>query len=105
MADSPTSRSLAHMRKQGYTCEVVEKWVPGANIRKDLFGFVDIVCIRDNETVGVQSTSKSNLAARVNKIADHPNIAAVRKAGWKVVAHGWGVDAYGKWVLREVDCS
>lgn len=102
---SPTARSLEHLRKAGYKADVVERWIPGANIRRDLFGFIDILAIRDAEVLGVQSTSGDNVAARVSKIADHDNVGAVRKAGIRIVVHGWRKNAAGRWVLREVDCS
>jgi hypothetical protein len=101
---SPTQRSLKHLREQGYRAEVVEKWIPGANIRKDLWGFVDIVALRDGETLGVQSTSGSNVAARVKKIAESEAVGDVRKAGWRIVCHGWR-KVNGKYQLREVDVS
>lgn len=102
---SPTQRSLAHLRSQGYLAEVVERWIPGANIRKDLFGFIDILAIRDNEVLGVQATSRDNVAARVAKIAEHENVAAVRKANIRIEVHGWGKMASGKYELRTVDAS
>ena len=100
MAISPTQRSLAEMRKRGYLCSVVEHWNMFAKIRQDLFGFVDIICIGDNETIGVQSTSYSNVSARINKIANHDNVGAVRKAGWRILVQGWDGTK-----LREVDVS
>jgi hypothetical protein len=102
---SPTSRSLEHLRKQGYLAQVVEKWIPQVKRRVDLFGFVDILAIRDDEVLGVQSTSGDNVASRVTKIAEHANVAAVRKAGIRIVVHGWRKNAAGRWTLREVDCS
>ena len=105
MKTSPTQRSLAHMRKLGYTVAVTERWNPFAKIRQDLFGFVDVLCIGNGETVAVQCTSGDNVSSRVQKIADHENTPAVRKAGWKIVVHGWRRDSKGKYVLREVDCS
>ncbi len=102
---SPTQRSLAHLRGLGYVAEVVEKWIPGANIRRDLFGFIDIVAIRENEVLGVQSTSGGNVASRVAKISEAEHVGAVRKAGIKIFVHGWRKGANGKWTLREIDCS
>lgn len=102
---SPTQRSLAHLRKAGYVAEVVEKKIPKVFITKDLFGFIDVLAIRENEIVGVQATSGSNVAARVAKITDAPLVDAVRKAGIRIVVHGWRKNANGRWTLREVDCS
>lgn len=102
---SPTSRSLALLRKEGWTAEVVEKWMPQARIRKDLFGFVDILAIREGETLAVQSTSYSNSYARCKKIAEHENVAVVRSAGWGIHVHGWKKNKSGRWECRVTDCS
>jgi hypothetical protein len=100
MSKSPTQRTLALMRERGYTCQVVEYWHAFAKIRKDLFGFIDVLCLKEGEIVGVQSTSYSNVSARVNKIADHENVGAVRKSGIRILVQGWDGAK-----LREVDCS
>lgn len=102
---SPTQRSLKHLREQNYLAEVVEKWIPQIKRRKDLYGFIDILAIRDGEILGVQATSSSNVASRVEKISSHDNVGAVRKAGIRIHVHGWRKNSKRRWVLREVDCS
>ena len=97
---TPTQRSLAEMRERGYFCWIVEYWHAFARQRKDLWGFVDILCLGEDEIIGVQCTSMSNVSARVKKIAEHENVAAVRKAGIRILVQGWD----GK-KLREVDVS
>lgn len=102
---SPTQRSLKLMRERGFYAEVVERWIPGANIRRDLFGFADLLCLgAEGELALVQSTSASNLAARITKIAESPLIGRVRKAGFRIYAHGWR-KVKGRWEAREVDIS
>jgi hypothetical protein len=102
---SPTARSLDHLRKAGYLAGVVEKWIPAVKRRQDLFGFIDILAVRDGEVLGVQATSDSHVANRATKIAEHDNVGAVRKAGIKIHVHGWRKNAAGRWTLRIVDCS
>jgi hypothetical protein len=102
---SPTQRSLAYLREQGYLCAIVEKWNPHAKLRQDLFGIIDVLAVKDGETVGVQTTSGGNVAARVQKIADCSHVGALRRAGWRLVVHGWRKGANGRYTLREVDCS
>ena len=84
---------------------MVERWNPHARVRNDLFGFIDVLAIRDNEVLGVQSTSGSNMASRVTKIGEHELVGTVRQAGIRIVVHGWRKAANGRWTLREVDCS
>jgi hypothetical protein len=101
---TPTQRTLKLLRDDGWLAEVVERWVPGANIRKDLFGWIDIVALRDGETLAVQCTSYTNISARVKKIADSETVAQVRKAGWLIWVIGWR-KVNNRWTQRTVDCS
>ena len=105
VAISPTQRSLKYLREAGYHVEVVEKTIPRTFIKKDLFGFADLLAIRDDEILLVQVTSGSNVSARVRKIADSEHIDKVRKAGFTVCVHGWRRNAAKKYVLRVVDLS
>lgn len=102
---SPTQRSLAYLREQGYTAAVVERWNPHARIRQDLFGFVDLVAIRDGETLAVQACSGSDVSKRVAKIAASEAAPKVRSAGWRIEVHGWRKNASGRYVLRVEDVS
>lgn len=102
---SPTSRSLELLRAEGWIAEVVERWIPGANIRKDLFGFGDILCLREGQTMLVQTTSASNVSARIRKITESPYLPEVRKAGWFVEVQGWA-KRKGRWAcVRREDLS
>lgn len=71
------------------TCEVVERWNAFARIRQDLFGIIDIVALDEQQTLGVQTTSWTNVSARVKKIADSPHLPALLRAGWVLEVHGW----------------
>lgn len=104
---SPTQRSLEYMRKLGYHAEVTEKWVPGANIRKDLWTFCDVLCLHRETAalVAVQTTSASNVSARIAKIMECELTPLVRKAGIAIVVHGWSKGPNGRWRVRLVDIS
>lgn len=108
---TPTQRSLAKLRAEGCDLvQVVEKWNPHARIRQDLFGVVDILAIRDGQTIAIQSTSGTNVNARVTKIAESEAIAHIRKAGWTFHVHGWRKtkprgQKVAKWDCRVVDVS
>ena len=113
---SPTQRALELAREQGYRAAVVEKWNAFAptpdgkrrGIRQDLFGFIDVIAIREGETLAIQATSLGNVSDRVKKITGEDCIAAlgdVRKAGWRVVIWGFGLNSKRRIVHREVDVS
>lgn len=66
---SPTQRTLALLRAEGWTAQVVERWIPFARIRKDLFGFVDVLAMKPGGGfLGIQTTTRSNASARIQKI-------------------------------------
>lgn len=102
---TPTQRSLKHLRDQGYRVVVVERWNPHARIRQDLFGVLDLLAIRGAETLGVQTTSASNLSSRIRKITDSEALPDLRAAGWRIEAHGWRKASNGRWTLRKEDLS
>lgn len=102
---SPTELSLRLLRAEGFQAAVVERWNPHARIRQDLFGFIDLLALRGPLTLAVQATTESHVSERIHKIADSPNVAAVREAGWRIEVWGWGKVA-GRWSLtRRVDVS
>ena len=104
MATPTTKKSLEKLRKEGYLCAIVENWNAFAHIRQDLFGFIDILAIKEREILGVQTTSKTNKQSHINKILQHKNFMPVKKSGIKIILHSWGKGKNGKriiWVCDE----
>jgi hypothetical protein len=89
------------MRDQGYYAEVVEKYNSFTKRRNDFAGFLDILCLGEGEVVGVQTTSYSNMSARAKKIREHENLEVVRKAGIRILVHGW-VKRNNRWEVKEI---
>lgn len=100
---SPTQRTLAYLRAQGYLVAVVEHWNPFAHVRQDLFGIVDVIAVGKGLTLAVQCTDDTSVSKRVNKIADHENTRWLRDANWSIEVHGWKKGKRGP--PRIVDCS
>lgn len=63
-----------------------------AKIRQDLFGFIDIVAIKEGEAgvFGIQATSDSNISARVHKSEANPLLKVWLSGGNKFQVWGWG---------------
>lgn len=99
---SPTQRSLALLKKEGYLPWIVERFNAFGNNRVDLYGFIDIVCLRIDKAgiLGVQTTSASGLSARVHKILGLPAYRLWLNCGNKIELHGWKKDKNGKWVVK-----
>ena len=96
---SPTQRSLEYLRDLGYHCEIVVKWNSFTKQRKDLWGWCDILAIRENEVLAVQVTA-SAVADRIKKIQESTTVALVRKAGIRIEVHGWRKNVKGRYVIR-----
>jgi len=111
MASSPTTRSLALMRKEGYVCAIVEHFNAWAGVRQDLYGFIDIVCLRGDKRgiLGIQTTSTGNINARIKKIKDNPIYKLWLKCGNGIQVQGWSKKgAKGKvkhWTVKKVDIT
>lgn len=88
---SPTQKSLALLRAQGYTAEVVERWLPRANVRKDLFGFIDIVAMGSGRIAAVQTTTLSSYQQHVRKLEEKAELIVLWLAsGGMFEMHCWG---------------
>lgn len=107
---SPMARTRRMLESEGYLVDTVERWIPGANVRRDLFGFLDLVAIREGETLGVQVTTADHVAHRRVKMLGLPSLPHVLRAGWRVEIHGWR-KVKGRWTPRrervgeETSCS
>lgn len=86
---SPTSRTLAVLRKLGGVAAVVERRIPGLPITQDLFGFIDVVCLMGPNIIAVQATSGANHAHRRAKIRGEPNAVTWLKAGGLIELWSW----------------
>lgn len=86
---SPAARSTALLKAEGYAVDTVERWIPGARIRRDLFGLFDLLAIREGSTLAVQVTTGDHLADRRRKVLASPLLERVQAAGWRIELHGW----------------
>lgn len=89
---SPTQRSLAHLRKEGWTVAIVEKFNPYIKIRQDLWGFGDLLCFHPLRGIDmiVQTTTSANLAGRVQKVRENATaVLWLLSAHHRIEVHGW----------------
>lgn len=102
---SPTARSLALLRDRGYHAEVTEKWIPRARVRKDLWGWCDILGMQEGKPLlAVQTTTKSHMNDRIKKIKASPLFTLARKLGIEVCCHGWWKNG-NRWQCEVKDVS
>ena len=56
------------------------------------------------ETIGVQTTSRGNVSARVKKIQENEYFPELVRSGWKIHCHGWGKLKAG-WTIKLVELN
>lgn len=87
---SPTQRSLKLLREEGYTVAITERWNPWSRTRQDLFGFIDLLCFKDNVVLAVQTTDGTSVAKRIAKIrATQAFPLWLNMPTRQVEVHGW----------------
>ena len=121
-------RSRDYLKEHGYCVETVEKQVIFPAIdkvtkrpildakgnpkniysKKDAFGCIDLIAVSDNfpGTLYVQTTSYSNMFARIKKCLAVPEMKTILKSHNRIHVHGWRKVPEGKrerWRLRVVE--
>lgn len=101
---SPCQRSLKKLRAEGWLVAIVEHWNPWSKTRNDLFGFGDLLAIQGGAIMMVQTTSGSNMAARIEKIKASQAAAVWLESTTRIISvHGWARRGERKlWTCKEV---
>ena len=98
---SPTQRSLKELRNAGFTVDICERWVPGANIRRDLFNIADLLAVKKGEKPLLIQVTSSGVAQRVTKIRAHRQLEMLMSV-FDIEVHGWTKRANGRYKQRIV---
>ena len=110
MSASPTRLSMKLLRTLGWNpwhCEVDIR-IPREGqedlvFKRDLFGILDIVALKEGKTLGVQSTSLSNVSSRVRKIECSVWFEWLRRSNWRIEVHGWDLENGDVRVINMLD--
>ena len=87
---SPTQRTLAKLRKEGYYAAICEKWNVFARRRIDLFGG-DILAIKEGEggPLLIQCTTAANQSHRLKKTISLSSVKTWLLCGGRFEVWGW----------------
>lgn len=87
---SPTARSLAVLRKDGWTVGVVERFIPGAGVRQDFLGFADILAVKPGyRTLAIQACVTGDVPKRMAKIRAEPRARTWLECQHDIEVWGW----------------
>jgi hypothetical protein len=98
-----SQRSIKYLKDQGFKVANVESYNAFTKRKHDLFGCIDLLCIGEQQTIAVQVTSKSNMKARIDKIAEAEAFPEMLRSGWRVIVHGWFKNKSGRYELNEFE--
>lgn len=96
MKTNATQRTLAHLRRGGYTAGIVEKWNQFANVRQDFLGFADILAVRSDRqgVLAIQCHPVASLAAHRKKCLTDPKVVP-RLRVWLEAGNELRLEAWG----------
>jgi hypothetical protein len=100
---TPTARTLALLRREGFIAAPVERWLPTVNKRSDVWGFGDVLAASPGARLVpiVQATTADHVAAQLAKAQARAELAAWPKAGGAFEIHCWR-KCSGRWHVRRV---
>jgi hypothetical protein len=100
---TPTARTLAHLRRLGFTAARVEVYIPAVRQHRDLFGIGDVLGVhpRDRAVLLIQATTDAHVANRLRRVQARPELPLLLAAGVAVEVWGWSLRDR-RWRVRRV---
>lgn len=87
---TPIQRSKKKWEDLGFLVAIVERWNPWSKTRQDLFGWMDLLVIKGDMTVGIQTTTAAHINERIIKIKSlQSSDLWLNAATRRIVVEGW----------------
>lgn len=80
-----TQKTLKRLKEQGLKAGVVERWLPKARRRKDLFGIIDIVVLTPEGFLGIQSTGPTGFSSHYKEMVENRSTECLN---WMLTPNG-----------------
>jgi hypothetical protein len=93
---SPIQRTLNWLRERGYEAQKTEHFNWHAKVRQDLFGFIDVLAVGENDMIAIQSSDGAHHAAHRQKILDSRAAQLLAMFGVDVEIWSWSLKLSGK---------
>lgn len=78
------------LEADGWTVATVEQTIPHCFIKRDCFGFFDLLAVSPSRGfLAVQATGGGNGSSRIDKIKNEPRAAIWAAAGGRIQVHDW----------------
>jgi len=95
---TPSAMCMRDLRLLGYVPWVVEATI--AHFKRDLFNCIDILALKDEQTLAIQVTSGANHAHRSKKVRESMYLGKMLQACWNVEVWSYSKTAAGTYKLR-----
>jgi hypothetical protein len=91
------SRTVENFRKRGFLAQTVEQWIDYAGVRRDLFGFIDIITAKPGEgIIGVQATTYNQRGDHCKAMLANSSLIPWLESGARCQLYSWRLVAEGK---------
>ena len=110
MSLTPDQLTKRDFHDRGYRIVKVEHYlyIPGQTVqkRRDLLGIYDFIAMGKDDTIAVQTTSKTNFSSRRNKMLSSQSFTwwTSEKAKRRSILQGWYKEN-GKWQAKEEELT
>ena len=110
MSLTPDQLTKRDFHDRGYRIVKVEHYlyIPGQTVqkRRDLLGIYDFIAMGKDDTIAVQTTSKTNFSSRRNKMLSSQSFTwwTSEKAKRRSILQGWYKEN-GKWRAKEEELT
>jgi hypothetical protein len=101
---TPTARTLEYLRRSHYLPDVVERWLPRINRRRDFLGFADILAVRpgDPGVLAIQATTRGHVSDRLARARSRPELVTWLRSGNRFEVWGW-YQVADRWRVHRVE--
>jgi len=62
-----------------------------------------VLAVGNEQTIGIQITSKSNMSARIKKIQESEFLPELLRSNWRIVVIGWFKKPNGRYDYKEFE--
>lgn len=81
------------LEAEGWTVSVTEQTIPHCFIKRDTYGFADLLCCSPTRGImlvqATGSTGGGNMATRISKVKSEPRHAIWLASGGRIQVHCW----------------
>ena len=93
-------RARTELQCEGWLVAKVEHYNSFTKRMNDLWGFGDLIALKDERTLLIQVTSVSNMSSRRKKINESEHKQQIMKCNWEILLIGYKKGKNGRYIRK-----